>query len=237
MKKKNSKLTKKTKSEKEIPTPNQEKRGNEKPTLSDAKIKKLLDFEHIEELYFLLGILSDKDIDTFIAHYKGATVGPTREARLDTLIKNAAKSYDLAHAIRDELAKRLLDEYDEIRGEMRVYRKKGIDVFVEDVVSMQIPLKVRLFKATGKKEDFYKVKKMLGATKEKLLVQKEAYTKLEQERKTKEEAQKKHEEEERLKKQAQESNQTKQKKETPKRLKENTYKSLKHPQKASKKKR
>ena len=132
----------------------------EKKRITETKIKKLLNIEHLGELFYLLHLLNAEDIGKFIMHYKESKV-ISKDERVDRIIRNSKDSKDLFELLKKELIEELNEEYAEIRGDISVERKKGKDVYIEDIASMSIPLKIRMFNATSEKRDYYKVKKLL----------------------------------------------------------------------------
>lgn len=129
--------------------------------LTEKKIKTLLDVQHLEELFFLVNLLNDKQIEIFLEHYKKAEISPSPDAKVDTIIKSSKNKIELVNEIKKELVESLKDSRDKIRQKISELRKKGADVFVEDMKSLNIPQKIKLFAATSKKEDFYKIKKTI----------------------------------------------------------------------------
>ncbi len=128
--------------------------------LTEAKIKTLLDVQHLEELFFLVNLLNDKQIEIFLQHYKKSEIPPSPDAKVDTIVKNSKNKLELVNSIKSELLESLKDSQDKIRQKVSELRKKGADVFIEDLKSLNIAQKIKLFNATAKKEDFYKIKKV-----------------------------------------------------------------------------
>ncbi|MFH1801984.1 MAG: hypothetical protein ABH864_00870 [archaeon] len=168
-----------------------------KPSSTDEKIKALLDFDHIEELFYTLNILKDKEIKTFLEHYKKSEIPPSRDKKIDLAIRGSNTDIELKENIRDEIISHLEDEIQELKTRLSTLTKKGKDVYVEHVKLMTAPLKINVFKATAKKEDFYKIKKITSSVDEKIKPKEEE---LEREEKDKEVKQKEKEEKERQEK-------------------------------------
>ncbi len=132
-----------------------------KVSVSDSKILKLLDVSHLDELFYLISILEDKEINLFLEHYKKVSSIDSKDEKLDRLIKNSKNRFELLENIRKEIINKMNDEYLELRSKISTLRKKGEDIYIEDITSLNIPHKIRMFDATSKKEDYYKAKKML----------------------------------------------------------------------------
>lgn len=129
--------------------------------LSDTKIRCLLDVAHLEELMHVLDILSDEEIKTFLEHYKSREIDPTQDTRVDVLVRDAKTPYDLKVKVKDEFVRTLRDRYDDLRHALSRLRKKGVDVYIEDLRSLTIPPKIKMFSSTLKKEDYTKVFKII----------------------------------------------------------------------------
>jgi len=145
--------------------------------ITESRIKKLLDFEHIEELFYLLNILNDKQVETFIKHYKesGSSSEKIKDKKIESAIKNSKTKIELVDKIKKELINSLNEEYKELKERISSIRKKGADVYVEDLKAMTIPLKIRMFSATSSKEDFYKIKKTMNEVNENLRIKEEEF--------------------------------------------------------------
>ncbi len=151
-----SKLLKK-KSKKDI---GKESNYVKKIKVTERKIKSLLDVEHLEELLHIMHILKNEDIEIFIKHYKEAKI-KSRDEKIDRIIKNCKNNDDLLDSLKKELIEKLHNEYENLRKDISDKRKIGYDVYIEDVNSMSIPLKIRMFEATSERKDYYKVKKLI----------------------------------------------------------------------------
>ena len=142
--------------------------SNEKRDLkiTESKIKKLLDINHLEELLHVISILNSNQLEVFISHYKSKAFPNSKDKKVDLLINNSKSSKDLLLNVKNELISELEDEHINLKSDLSGIRKKGIDVYVESVKLMSLPLKIKIFSATEKKEDFYKVKKIISEIKE-----------------------------------------------------------------------
>lgn len=169
------------------------------PTSTDEKIKALMDFEHIEELFYTLNILKDKEVKQFLEHYKNSDISPTNDKKVDLIVRNSENHYKLKDNIRDEIVSSLDEEIQELKSRMSALTKKGKDTYVEMIKLMTAPLKIKIFKATGKKDDFYKAKKIVSSVEETIKPKEEELEKelkqQEQEEKEREEKEKKVKEE------------------------------------------
>ncbi len=145
-----------------------EKKDPYTPSNTNDKIKALLDFAHIEELFYTLTILKDKEIKTFLEHYRKSEISPARDKKLDLAIRNSTNQFELIDNIRNELIKSLEDEIQEVKNRLSALSKNGKDVYVEKMKLLTTPLKIKVFKATGKKEDFYKIKKIISQVDEQI---------------------------------------------------------------------
>ena len=136
--------------------------------ITEAKIKKMLNVEHLEELFYIINLLDNKQISLFIKHYKNSEIEKSKDQRIDSIIRNAKNSFDLIKTLKKELATQLSEELGELKTNISEINKGGIDTYMESIKVMSIPLKIGIFLATGKREDFYKIKKMLSAIKDTL---------------------------------------------------------------------
>ncbi len=135
--------------------------------LTESKIKKLLDVAHIEELLYMIHLLNEKQAAKFIEHYKQSEI-KSEDRKIDGIIRKSNDLKELLNYLNEELVNSLKDEHEKIKEKMHFLRKKGFDVYIEDIRLMAIPLKIDLFKATMNKDDFYKIKKSLSDIKEEL---------------------------------------------------------------------
>ncbi|MEM4625438.1 MAG: hypothetical protein QXJ28_01565 [Candidatus Pacearchaeota archaeon] len=131
--------------------------------LNESKIKKLLEIKHLEELFFVISLLNSKQVALFIEHYKNSRIEKSPDSRVDSIIKNSSDHNSLIESIKKELASELYDELEKIKENISKLNKRGYDTFIESVRVISIPLKINLFLATGKKEDLYKVKKIINS--------------------------------------------------------------------------
>lgn len=164
-----------------------------KPSSTDEKIKALLDFDHIEELFYTLSILKDKEVKLFLEHYKNKEIPPTKDNKIDLIIRNSDNHHELRDNVRDEIATSVDEEIQDIKSRMSTLAKKGKDTYVEMMKLLQAPLKLKIFKATGNKDDFYKAKKIISGVEETIKPKEEE---LERELKQREQEEKEREEKE-----------------------------------------
>ena len=136
-------------------------KDNFRISIAESKIKKLVEVDNIEELFHILTILKDEDIEKFLEHYKGYNF----DKKMQEIIKNSNNGSDFIKLVGKSLVGNLKQEYESIMAEISKKRKKGSDLYMEDIKSMSIPLKIRIFEATLKKEDFYNVKKLIHEVK------------------------------------------------------------------------
>ncbi len=135
--------------------------------ITESRIKKLLDFEHLEELFHVLNMLNDKQVESFIKHYK-ASKDKTKDKKIDKIIKESSSRKELIEKIKDELVAMLNSEYALLKEEISSKRKSGKDVYIEDLKLMSVPGKIKMFNATSDKKDFYSAKKILHEVRESL---------------------------------------------------------------------
>ncbi|GBE20010.1 hypothetical protein BMS3Abin17_00742 [archaeon BMS3Abin17] len=128
--------------------------------ITESKIKKLLNFEHIEELFHLLHILNDEQVELFIEHYKNQEREQLVDKKIDAMINKSRTKYELMNNLRAELINSLNLEYRDLKERISSLRKKGKDTYIEDIKVMSLPPKIKLFNATNDKQDFYKIKKI-----------------------------------------------------------------------------
>lgn len=150
-----------SKKNKKTQTKNINRKENKNLKITEKKIKKLLDFEHLEELYFILHLLNDKQIESFINHYKNFKIKNSKDQKIDALIKRSKTSSELFDLVKLELIKSKKEEYIKIKQEISGLRKKGFDVYIEDIKLMSVPLKIKIFDATSDKKDLYRINKII----------------------------------------------------------------------------
>lgn len=155
VKKRESKKSKKTQAKKI------DRKENKNLKITEKKIKKLLDFKHLEELYFILHLLNNKQIESFINHYKNSKIKNSKDQKIDALIKRSRTSSELFNSVKLELIKSKKEEYIKIKQEISSLRKKGLDVYIEDIKLMSVPLKIKIFDATSDKKDLYRINKII----------------------------------------------------------------------------
>ncbi len=148
-----------------------ESKGKTKKTrirITESKIKKLLDFDHLEELFHVINLLTDSQVEEFIKHYKNSEIAGSKDKKIDSIFKKSKTKKDLIDSLKKELINSLKAEYNDLKEKISSQRKKGYDVYIEDLKSMSIPLKIKMFNATSEKNDFYKIKKIIHEVKESL---------------------------------------------------------------------
>ncbi len=147
-----------------------------KLSLDEEKIKEFLDIGHLYELLYLISILKNEEIKNFIEHYKQNAI-KSRDDKIDRLIRNSKSEKDLILNLKKELTNTLNEDYIDLRKEISIERKKGVDLYIEDITSMSIPLKIRMYSATMKKEDYYKIKKIFEDVRNSIKLKKEIFEK------------------------------------------------------------
>lgn len=131
--------------------------------MPDAKIKKFLDFKHIEELFLMLSLLNEVELTKFIAHYKDARRSLKKNKKIDKIFLHAQTPQELLSELKNEIVLLLRKEHEDIHQEISILRKKRKDMFIEDLRLMKVSPKIRLFEVTGSKSDFYAVKKIIDS--------------------------------------------------------------------------
>jgi len=129
--------------------------------ITESKIKQLLDVSHLEELFHILELLNEKQIEKFLNHYKEQKLSNSKDQKIDLILKKSSTRVEILDKLKKQLTDSVKSEYEDARREISFLRKKGLDVYVEDLKSMKIPLKMRMFNATSSKKDFYAIKKVL----------------------------------------------------------------------------
>jgi hypothetical protein len=133
-----------------------------KKVMSDAKIKKFLDFRHIEELFLMLSLLNATAVKKFIVHYKDARKRLKRDKRIDKIILHSKTSEELLTELKNEIVLLLKKEHEDLHQNTSTLIKQGNDMLIAELRLMSMPPKIRLFEATGDKKDFYAVKKIIN---------------------------------------------------------------------------
>jgi hypothetical protein len=141
-----------------------------KLSIDEDKIKSLLDFKHLEELFYIILMLNDLQIEKFIEHYNSGQFPKAKEPKLDMLIRNSKDANQLVVGLKNELVSSLLDDERNVKSEMSKLRKKGADLFVEGLKILSVPLKIRLFSSTFNKKDYYNVKKIFSDIRESMKI-------------------------------------------------------------------
>jgi hypothetical protein len=136
-------------------------RKKRKVIITEEKIKNLLDFKHIEELFFLVHLLNHSQVEIFLKHYRMSKPRKKIDKKLDSIVRKAATKDNLVSALKTKLVYSLDAEYSRINKEIARAEKSGHDLYVEKLKIESIPNKIRLFNNTANNSDYYKVKRVL----------------------------------------------------------------------------
>ncbi|MBW6442810.1 hypothetical protein K0A97_03485, partial [Patescibacteria group bacterium] len=132
-----------------------------KKSESERKFDRLIEIGSLEELNYLVSVLSPKEIDKFIDHYKQMKHSGNIENKKTYKVVTGSKDYrGLIKNLKSGLGEDLSKEYELLKGEISGLRKRGEDVLIEDLKLTSVPFKIKLFLATADKKDLYKVKKI-----------------------------------------------------------------------------
>jgi hypothetical protein len=136
-------------------------RKKRKIIITEEKIKQLLDFKHIEELFYLIHILNHPQVEIFLKHYKESQPRKTIDKKLDAMIRKSETKEELVNLLKRELTASLDLEYRKITQKIAAAEKNGHDPYIEKLKAESIPSRIKLFSSTAAKEDYYRVKKVL----------------------------------------------------------------------------
>ncbi|RMD66888.1 hypothetical protein D6817_03105 [Candidatus Pacearchaeota archaeon] len=151
--------------------------------LSDARIRQLLNFEHVEELFHIITLMNEKQTERFLEHYKQTPSLSARDRSLDRAIRTSRNHAELERNVLRAVVEHLNSEREALASQMSELRKQGIDTYIEELKLMKLKHKISLFHATGKKEDYYKAKKLIFEIGEELRAKLEGEGKAKQNRK------------------------------------------------------
>jgi len=154
------------------PKSNSYKKNSRQPPAkgnAEKKFEYFVDVGNLEELNYLINLLDPHQIEKFMHHYKEKKHPKNVEDFQTYKVVTTSKDYkELIERLKEGLGEKLISEYDDLKKEISDIRKKGGDVLIEDLKLSSVPLKIKLFKATMEKKDFYKIKKILKEVKDEI---------------------------------------------------------------------
>ncbi len=121
------------------------------------EIKNLLESKNIEKLVDIIKNLSDHQIEEILKHY----FENFESNKFGVILQRSKSPRDVTNLLKSETIKGLEWEYDRIKENVSIARRKGIDTKSEELKLLSIPHKIKMFQATFEKKDFYKVRDLL----------------------------------------------------------------------------
>jgi hypothetical protein len=154
-----------------IPTPSkkQNPKSDKKenyPNISEKTVEYyeqivyLLESGKIDQILDVLKKLNNAQLQEIISHYQ-TNLQDKEQNKFDKFLSKSKTPNDITHLLHLEAVKSLEDENERIRELLSQARRKGVDIKGEELDLFSIPHKIKMFKATFDKKDFYKVRDSL----------------------------------------------------------------------------
>ncbi len=97
------------------------------------------------------------------------------ETSMKQIFASASSKDIVLNNMREEIIKILQLRYESLQDDMRILRKKGVNMKNEEITLMKAPLKIKVFSATFAKEDYERVMEILFEVKENVEKKKVAF--------------------------------------------------------------
>lgn len=136
------------------------------PQNQQAKLDALVMADNLLELYYMVTILKEPELDSFIQHAK--TLRLKTETHFARLLRSVKTSNEFKKELKKEIISSLEEDYESVKSEISSKRKKGFDVQLETIATTAIPAKIKLFAATENKNDYYRVHQKLDQIRQSL---------------------------------------------------------------------
>jgi hypothetical protein len=144
------------------------KDNKSKSKITSPQIQRILNTGHPDDLYITLKLLNEQDAIKLLAYFRKNHTQMHKKKDLSKVITSAKTRAELLSNVKNYLVASLKKEYDELKQQSSNLRKKGTDVFIEELKILTIPSKIRFFEATEDKHDFYIAKKLIDKLKQEI---------------------------------------------------------------------
>ncbi|HVY01906.1 MAG TPA: hypothetical protein VHA12_04045 [Candidatus Nanoarchaeia archaeon] len=144
------------------------KEGKSKSNITSSQIQRILNTGHPDDLYITLKLLDEPGAIKLLTYFRKNHTQMHKKKDLSKVITSAKTKAELLFNVKNYLVSSLKKEYDELKQQSSNLRKKGTDVFIEELKILTIPSKIRFFEATEDKHDFYVAKKLIDKLKQEI---------------------------------------------------------------------
>lgn len=144
------------------------KTDKNKSKITPAQIQRILNTGHPDDLYITLKLLSEEDSMKLLTYFRKHHTSLHKKKDLTKVITASKTKSELLTNVKNYLVSSIKKDYEELKQQSSNLRKKGKDVFIEELRIMTIPSKIRFFEATEDKHDFYAVKKLIERMKQEI---------------------------------------------------------------------
>ena len=127
--------------------------------ITKKHLDELSNVESIEEFYHITELLKDKDFEKFIKHYKEKAI--KKENKVADIIRKAKDKKELIELLKQNIITYLKDKKIELEHAISEKRKKGKDMYIQELQIMAIPLKIKVYEATLQRKDFLRLKHII----------------------------------------------------------------------------
>ena len=139
--------------------------------ISEKALKDLSEITTLQEAVTILEKLDLKQISLLIQKHKEYHSQNYKNNEISQIISSTSDPQDLKSKIKEHAIILLNDQLQRIKDEIKSRRKKGEDVELEDIASMKIPLKIKVYSVTGNLEDYNNIKKLIETLKKSLNIE------------------------------------------------------------------
>lgn len=129
----------------------------------------LLETGKIDEILDILKKLNYTQLKEILKYYN-SNQSDNNDKKFNKLLRKSKKPTDITQLLHLEAVKSLEDELSRIKEIFSRARRKGLVVKSEELDLLSIPSKIKMFKATFDKKDFYKVRNALLEIEKNILV-------------------------------------------------------------------
>lgn len=131
-----------------------------KISLNKTKLEALIKTDKLADIYYLSATFRDQELQKYILHAKENITNP--KSKIFKIIKTADSVKTFKSELINAIVEELNDNLNKIKDSISTKRKKGIDVFSEEMVYLTIPLKIKLFSATHNKKEYFTITKKMS---------------------------------------------------------------------------
>ncbi|MEK6915378.1 MAG: hypothetical protein AABW89_02460 [Nanoarchaeota archaeon] len=127
--------------------------------LNSDKLKEIIKIGDLQEIHTTIDLITEKQYHQLAEHYKKTVL---ENNGLKIMFSQSADKQQALLWLKRELVSDLNEKYEALKKKISDKRKSGSDVYIAWIISMRIPLKIKMYSTTLEKRDLYKIKQLFG---------------------------------------------------------------------------